>query len=196
MAVNQYKLRLSKDSYQTDLQSIRVGIRANGTAPVLGEIELIIPSEISIKVYMNLAFQPNSTLKSVSASLYMLGFECANGIKWRFKIAVGGLKLPGIKLKIDGSYGDFGHPHQLPTITYGNLIHTIYNISKFTGKLDKAIKTDFARVAITVCEAIRFKSVEVGVLSALDGNEYQPDEGGIRSWGGHKLGDYNLLEDQ
>ena len=125
----------------------------------------------------------------------MLAFEGANNSQWRFDIAVKKLKIPGIKLPIDGSYIGFGYPHQLPTITYGNLISTIYNISKFTGKVD-TIKTDLARVAITVCEAIRFQSVEVGVLSALSGNEYHPDGGRIRNWGGHKLGDSKLLEDQ
>ena len=58
------------------------------------------------------------------------------------------------------------------------------------------MKTDLARVVITVCEAIRFKSVEEGVLSALGGVNYVPDGKLIRNWGGHTLGDYNLLEDQ
>ena len=38
--ITQYKLRLSKDgSYKSDLQTIRDGIRANGTKQVLREIE-------------------------------------------------------------------------------------------------------------------------------------------------------------
>ena len=198
-AIGPYKLRLSKDgSYKSDLQTIRNAIRGNGTHQNLVEIDLTIPSVASIKVFLNFAFQSNGSMPASDASLYLLAFNGAANTQWRFNITVPGLPIPGTQLPMDGSYLSLGYPAPgpLPTITKPNLENAVQNISRFTGPVTDAIRTDLARVIITVSEAIRFQSVEVGILSALDGKNYEPDGVQIRNWGGHKLGDYNLLEDQ
>ena len=200
LETTQYKLRLSKESYRGDLQDIRDGILENGSKQVLREIELIYdpykPSSVSIKVFLNFAFQSNSSQPSCNASLNMLVFEDVKASQWCFKIKVDGLAIPGTQLPMDGSYKEFGYPGDLPTISLENLRSAILNISGFTGKVNDAIKTDLVRVVITICDAIRIQNVAIGMFGALCGTPYKPDAESIRSWGGHTLGEYNFFEDQ
>ena len=199
LAVGPYKLRLSKDgSYKSDLQAIRNAIRANGTRQNLVEIDLTVPPGPWAKVFLDFAFQSNGAMPASDGSLYLLAFKGAVDSQWRFNMTIPDLPVPGIILPMNGSYLSLGYPlpDPLPTITKPNLDNAVQNISRFAGEVNAAIKTDLARVIIAVSEAIRFRDVEVGILSALDGQDYVPNGVQIRNWGGHTLGDYNLLEDQ
>ena len=189
-----YRLRLSEDgSYKSDLSKIRDAIRANGSKVTLGEIDLIDPTIPGkpIRMYLNFAYQSNSHLPPCSGSIYVLAFGNAGGT-WHFNQPIAGLVLPGNPFPggISGSYASLGFPNILPLITKEKMINAIEIMFSYTGgDTGYDLRAGLARMIIATSEAIRMFPVQTGMLVAIGGGQYQPDEEAIRNWGGHTLGE-------
>lgn len=188
-------LRLqSGGAYTSDISALRAQIRANGTRPNLSIITISHPlAQHTVDLYINLAYEPNSNLPPINASLYTVAFGNANGI-WNFAIGnIGGVAVPGVAFpgNLNGSYASLGYAVGLPNITDANLAAAIGAVATYPGTapVPQPVLDGMARLIIAVSEAVRFDAIESDINGVLgNGNNYAPPAGTIRSWGGHTLG--------
>jgi Ribosome inactivating protein len=204
------KLRLQRGAYVSDIIELRSKIRANGTLPKLGIINVSHPGiKNTIKLHINLAYQPNPNLGSISGSLYTIAFENGNGI-WNFNVKdiaddvikaindraeVVHLPNKAIPGALAGNYASLGYPSHsvLPKITDDNLKSAILEVDAYTGnggKETENVLKAITRLIIAVNEATRFDSVaiEIDSILGLGGEEsYNPSIELFQNWGGHFL---------
>lgn len=180
-------------AYTADISNLRAQIRANGTNPILGIVTVSHPqSALTVDLYLNLAYQPNSALPPINGSLYTVAFGNANGI-WHFNVGAIGVALPGIAIPgaLGGDYNSLGYPMGLPNITDANLLAAVNAVAGYAGvgPVPPAVLDGMTRLIITVSEAIRFNEVSAGINSVLGTNIiFVPPVVQIHNWGGHILG--------
>jgi hypothetical protein len=189
-----FQIRLqSGGAYSSDIRALRAGIRANGTLQNIQPVTITHQNNNNtVILHVNLAYQPNSQLQPINASLYAVGFANTNGA-WFFNT---GLNLGAVQMipgNLDGSYRSLNNPLGLPAITNENLANAVASVSAYNGTapVPVALLDDLARLIIAVNEAARFDSVEAGIDGALRNAPsvpYQPPVQIIHNWGGHTLG--------
>lgn len=183
-------------AYTSDIRALRAQIRANGTMPTIGIINISHPQTANtVDLHINIAYQPNSNLLPINGSLYTVAF--GNPAIWHFNVGAIGVALPGqaIPGALAGDYGSLGYPLALPNITDANLLAAINAVSNYAGAapVPPAVLNGITRLIIAVNEAVRFDDVEGGINSVL-GNpgsnpgSYSPPVATIHNWGGHILG--------
>jgi hypothetical protein len=180
-------------AYRSDIARLRAQIRANGTLPNIGIINISHPHAASfVNLYINLAYQPNTNLPPINGSLYTIAFGNVNGI-WHFNVEAIGVGLPGVAIPgaLAGDYGSLGYPLGLPNITDSNLLAAVNAVSAYAGTapVPTVVLDGITRLIIAVNEAVRFDLVEGGIDNILgNANLYAPPVALIHNWGGHILG--------
>jgi len=188
-------IRLAKGgAYKSDINKLRDLIRQNATLQQ-NRILRVTHTNVTVQLYLNMAYQANSSQPPATASLYTLGFINAAGIIYRFNIVPWApiAVIPGAQvLANDGSYGQLGYPGAFPNnfITDANLLGAIQTLNGYAGgPLNANLLTALTKLIVTTSEATRIENVLDGVDSVL-GNppSYTPDMNQLRNWGGHVLG--------
>jgi len=180
-------------AYTSDIRALRAQIRANGTIPNIGVVNISHPNTPNtVNLHINLAYQPNSNFPPINGSLYTVAFGNNNGT-WHFNVGAIGVALPGAAIPgaLGGDYASLGYALGLPNITDANLLAALNAVSGYAGAapVPAPILDGLTRLIIAVNEAARFDEVEGGINSVL-GNmgNYPPPVATIHNWGGHILG--------
>jgi len=180
-------------AYTSDIRALRAQIRANGTRPNLGIINISHPlTPNTVDLYINLAYQQNSNFPPINGSLYTVAFR-SNLVIWHFNVGAIGVGLPGAAIPgaLAGDYASLGYPLGLPNITDANLLAAVNAVFGYAGAapVPAPVLDGITRLIIAVNEAARFDEVEGGIDSVL-GNvgNYTPPVATIHNWGGHILG--------
>ncbi|MCA9681569.1 MAG: hypothetical protein KC457_05190, partial [Myxococcales bacterium] len=182
-------------AYDSDVDRLRNQTRANGTNVNIAAVVLTHPNTASqVTFHVNLAFEANSNLQPVDASLYTVAVGNTNGT-WRFNIAnfpwgglAGSPMFPGAP---DGSYASLGYNNNNHAITSGDLQQALDNVANYAGAgpVPGGVETGIARLIIAVNEAVRSNTIKGGIGGVLGNNGgYVPDWNRIHNWGGHVLG--------
>lgn len=180
-------------AYTSDIRSLRARIRANGTLPNIGIINISHPGTLStVDLFINFAYQPNSNLPPINGSLYTVAFRNPVGT-WHFNVGAIGVGLPGVAIPgaLTGDYASLGYPLGLPEITNANLLDAVNAVSGYAGAapVPVPVLNGITRLIIAVNEAARFDEVEGGINSVLGNvSSYLPPVATIHNWGGHILG--------
>lgn len=183
---------LKGGAYNSDLRSLRDAIRANAVNVNCVPITLTHPLAPGQKpvFYLNMAYQANSNMPLVTASLYIVAFRNGAGAGFRFNLPVVPAGAPPFTLLAsDGRYRNLGSDGSFPPITNGNLAESIGAVATYAGgALTDAMKKGLVRLLIATSEAVRLSSVESGVAGVLgNGGTYNPPWDPIHAWGGHSL---------
>ncbi len=182
------RLRLNDPhSYNSDILAITSAVRANG---INNRLELIDVSsgENSVRLLINLPYSANTRHQTVSASLYIIGFQNNNGVfifndnnyHKRFSEQFQNQNYNNLD-GINGSYASLGfsnsfsgldnnnnhHPLQL---TLHNLNAAVRNIASFSNNdnWDERNSANITRLIITSSEAVRSRDVCRGVALSLN----------------------------
>ena len=180
-------------AYTSDIRSLRGKIRANGTLPNIGVVNISHPLALStVNLYINLAYQPNTNFPPINGSLYTVAFG-SNARIWHFNVGAIGVGLPGVLIPgaLAGDYRSLGYALGLPNITDANLLAAVNSVSGYAGAapVPAPVLDGITRLIIAVNEAARFDEVEGGIDTILgNGGNYLPPVSTIHNWGGHILG--------
>lgn len=178
-------------AYLSDMRTLRGQIEANGPRATALPVTISHPaSPDGFDLYLNLAYEPDSSLPRPAASLNVLGFRNAKGA-WHFK-APGICSLPAALIPggYDGSYAGFGHEHELPPLSNGDLGSDVAALAAYAGEpIAQSLQDSLVRMIVVVSEAARFYSVTAGVNSVLvNEGSFRPKLSTLRAWSGHTLG--------